>query len=189
MGWISSPWDRLNEYVLSLHADQSLAHTWKMICDNPLHESSIDMLVLDGWKINLIPQLEDNNVKHGACLLEEKEIEIVEGFGVYDRDKTLFHELIHAWYNYFGDPLNDINSWKVSNDVKDRCLKNGAIVEWLSRKKRATSSLLRHAVHSFQLKPEIYDVASYYAFVKDSPPDQMDSLRRKYDNGILIFLD
>ena len=88
---------------------------------------------------------------------EKTTIKIRKKLHPYDRDKTLFHELMHLWYEpYLAD----------GDDVKhiDRRLRNAARAEYLASQARADSQLLHKAITVFKLKPYIYDKVSYDAF-------------------------
>ncbi|MSR85868.1 ImmA/IrrE family metallo-endopeptidase [Candidatus Woesearchaeota archaeon] len=75
----------------------------------------------------------------------------------YQRDVTVFHELMHVWYHPL---LND------SSDLKDkrRYLSNAARTEWLARNARMQPDLLREVVEGLDIPKQIYDKASYLAF-------------------------
>ncbi len=80
-----------------------------------------------------------------------------EGIFGFERDVTIFHELMHVWY----DPMLD-DSPNLKNE--QRCLSNEARTEWLARRARAQPELLRIVIEGFDLKPEVYDKASCLAF-------------------------
>ncbi|MBI5797899.1 hypothetical protein HZA98_03275 [Candidatus Woesearchaeota archaeon] len=84
-------------------------------------------------------------------------ITLRSGLLPFQRDVTLFHELMHAWYYPY---LNDF----YSGEAHARALRNGARTEWLARNARAQPKLLREVVCFFELKKEIYDFSSYLAF-------------------------
>ncbi len=80
---------------------------------------------------------------------------IKEGLKSFERDCTLFHELIHACFlstNRFL-PFGEKEYFELE-----------AIVEFNARKLRANPELLRYTINSFRLTPEVYDLASYKAF-------------------------
>jgi len=80
-----------------------------------------------------------------------------ENSSPYDRDKGLFHELVHVWY---GDELNDSLNTRWHGKFADE---NRAIAERLARKLRANSDLLRYTLDSFELELFVYDGPSYEA--------------------------
>ena len=79
----------------------------------------------------------------------------------YQRDVTLFHELMHVWYNPL---LND------SPDLRNeqRRLSNAARTEWLARRARMQPDLLRTVVEGLDLRGHIYDRISSLAFEESS---------------------
>lgn len=84
-------------------------------------------------------------------------ITLRNGLDPFQRDVTLFHELMHAWYYPYLDDF-------CSKEDDARALRNGARTEWLARNARARPDLLREVVGFFLLKKEIYDFVSYHAF-------------------------
>lgn len=82
-------------------------------------------------------------------------IEIKEGLNAFNRDCTLFHELVHACFYSAG-------AFRICRE--EEYFKLEAIVEFNARKLRAQPELLRHAINSFKLTPQVYDLASYKAF-------------------------
>lgn len=146
--WEAS-WTDLDSYVNSVRSINSSWDLWTLLDREPLTVESIDFLVAEGWR------LEEHGLSayHGLCMLRTKLIQINSNLSAYERDKTLFHELAHAWYSKFGILLNGIVS-----PVEE------IITEWIARGLRATPKLLRQAVLTFGLEPFIYDSASHQAF-------------------------
>ena len=88
----------------------------------------------------------------------------------YNRDLTLFQELGHAWYHFVANyDFPDSNSSFIGRDFI-----NGVIIEWQARQWRATPPLLRTVVRTLGLEEQVYDQASYDAFVK--PEEDMGQL-------------
>jgi len=82
----------------------------------------------------------------------------------YERDKALFHELCHLHYGGLIHPfLEDKFPYKRGKLTHHEEISEN-IIEWLGRKHRADYVLLREAVYSFELNPQIYDLPSYLAF-------------------------
>lgn len=115
----------------------------------PLTTVSIDNLVFNGWRVELLGTYE------GSTFFTSKWISLGKRLEAFDRDKTLFHELVHAHYGR--DATGDVGS-------SEQHKINNAIVDWAARKLRANPKLLKYAVNAFGLKPYIYDKASLEAF-------------------------
>lgn len=113
----------------------------------PAPLESIDLLVREGWKVELKKIYSD-----GYIVCAPKIIFINEFLTGFQRDVTLFHEIIHALYPGRGD-----------NNIRPG-IYNEEIVEWLARQCRTDSKLLRYAILTFGLEPQVYDKVSYHAF-------------------------
>ena len=126
---------------------------WTTIHYAPITTKSIDKLISKGITLEV---LENKFEKHeyGRYSSTSKKIFLEAGLDGYERDTTLFHELVHAWY---GKDLYD-------NDIALFPDDNNAIAEWLARQLRSNHKLLRYAIMAFGLEPQIYDRASYMAF-------------------------
>lgn len=142
-------WNELDAYINSLRETQPSRMVWGTIRDKKLSINSIDQLIKDGWEVWEL----ELDATLGLCLDRIKKIFLKRNLEGYKRDKTLFHELVHAWY---GDELKDVDGTYAKE--------NNAIVEWLARQFRADTGLLRHAILSFDLRPYIYDRASHESF-------------------------
>jgi hypothetical protein len=131
---------------------------WGLISSRPITTNSIDSLILEGWAVGF----SDNS----SCHYQEKNITLLIDLEQYEnsyqRDVTLFHEIAHAWY---GDALDD----RLLRGA--RCHDDRTIAEWLARQKRAEPELLRYAILSFGLAPQVYDRASYEAFAGQADLD------------------
>lgn len=159
-------WVDLNSAVEAMSKKSSYSDWKRLFADincRPFNQQSIDYLTGIGWhtKIELIEEPH----QFGFCDLGKKVIFIDQQLDPYDRDKTLFHELAHAWY---GLELSD------SEGVfaPPRRIGNNLIAEWLGRSWRADPILLRQAVAEFDLKPAVYDQSSWQAFAMYS--DKLD---------------
>ncbi|MDP4012249.1 MAG: hypothetical protein Q8R00_01430 [Candidatus Nanoarchaeia archaeon] len=141
-------WEKLDNYVLN-HANKVNPLLFSLISKKPLTNQSIDELIRNGLR------LESMKLESYGHLLGGRVIILRESLKGYERDKTVFHEVLHALYGV-----------KVSKDCfGDRIAKeNNALVEWAARRFRAQPNLLRHTIKSFGLEIEVYDLASYYAY-------------------------
>ncbi|MBU0456810.1 MAG: ImmA/IrrE family metallo-endopeptidase [Nanoarchaeota archaeon] len=124
-----------------------------MIQDNPITVESIDALAKKGWYVQFKSLC--SSLKGGIV---ENKILLKENLSPYERDKTLFHELVHIHYPTY---LSCKSERALSLFTE---LQIEAITEWLGRKARADHLLLREAIKSFELEPQVYDQASYRAF-------------------------
>lgn len=182
-------WEELNTYVSILlrrvpymdiwgtpRFDRDI---WRRIILEPFNPDSIDRLTRQGWKVVL-----DDLESDGYALPRVREILLNRRLGLYQRDLTLFHELMHAW---FGDELGG------KNHVMDHKLaeESEAIAEWLARQYRADPELLRHTVLSFGLEPGVYDCISYEAFYPDLiKQGVLPSVAEYYrEQGILMYVE
>lgn len=148
-----------------------------LIQEKPITIETIDMLVSDGWRVQLNDFMEEDN---GWCVFGNfKIIELSAQSKNYLRDKIFFHELVHAWYK---ESLYDAFSY----NMQTHRTQNNAIAEWLGRKLRATPDILRHGISRFGLDPHIYDKASCAAFSDvDIERQQVFSFVKEY----LLFMD
>ena len=142
-------WLELDLAVSELNRQTKDREIWKEIKARPLSMYAIRKLKEKGWKVRSVEREAPATVLPGA-----KVILLREDLTGYERDKVLFHELAHA---HFGQKLNDVQESAYSTD-------NNAIAEWLGRQSRSKFYRLRSAIYAFELKPQIYDEASYQAF-------------------------
>ena len=141
-------WQELDAYVAKGKDLVPDLPIWKLIKSRPLDTLSLEQLVRSGWRIYWIPSL----YNEGHCLYSNKEIVMGSYPDAYERDKTLLHELTHAWY---GD--SSVGNRDMLYSIEH------AAVEWIARKCRNNPLLLRGAWSEFGLEPMIYDLASYKA--------------------------
>ncbi len=125
------------------------------VCD------SLDYLLVTGLKLEFLKLEAAYGYAHSpdreTIPRKHAHIQIHSLLGPYNRDKTLFHELMHIWHGY---PLDD----GVTVRTKERRVKNSARVEWLCRQSRADPAVLSHTIERLRVQPWIYDQASYDAF-------------------------
>ena len=144
-------WEKLEEYVerlVSIFKDKP----YRKIIENPeITCKSISSLFKEGWRVEL---LEYDKGLGGLCYPENKEITLNKSFVKYQRDKVLFHELVHA--HYPGELSDAGLEWNADT--------HNAIVDYLARIHRANPVLLKHAIETFGLEPYIYDRPSFLAF-------------------------
>ena len=96
-------WNELEEIVGKLRSEDSMQETWKKIEDDPLSTQGVDYLARGGWKVYVVDNLHQN--LWGICEAKLREIRLNDsGENYYQRDKILFHELVHAHY---GEILTD----------------------------------------------------------------------------------
>lgn len=143
-------WSDLKSDIDYLHTLERYRREFGLIRNYPLATQSIDDLVQNKWRVHL------GNEDVFATYYDDKVIIVREGSTPYERDQGLFHELTHACYGR--DTLNDEDGWsKGGRDLN-------AITEWAARRSRANPWLLKHAVTSFGLEPQVYDRSSFIAF-------------------------
>ena len=154
-------WKTIDRYVQ--RDRQENAWFWEKIDARPFTCESLDQLLSIELNIKFKKL---NNVYGYACSSDRDGIPRKEGLLLihnllrpYNRDKTIFHELMHIWHGY---PLDDDPGVRTSELAK----KNTARVEWLSRQARADAELLRHTITKLEIQPWIYDKASYDALSK-----------------------
>ena len=140
-------WDELVEKLDNIREKYPHRQIWQVIENDPITLDTIDFLIKQGWWI------EDDYVEF-ACSHPNRRISLEKGVNGYERDKSLFHEIVHACY---GDELSDTLFATFEHD-------NRMIADWLGRQLRADPALLRYTIHIFNLKSSIYDLISYQAF-------------------------
>lgn len=145
---VKASWSELEEYI-GCCKNNDYYFFERTLAQNPVLPGSFEKLVNQGWNVKF---REMNH--YGITLLCSKEIFLRQDLqnNGYERDKTIFHEFAHVFY--------DISSSGTSLRRDD------AIMEWLGRQWRANPLLLRHGILAFGLEPKIYDKASYLAFRK-----------------------
>ena len=150
-------WKEIEKYVLFLHMCKPEQGVWQGINDYPLSVSFIDELVQKRWKVSYRSSFRKN---FGVCCPDSRRIILAGSLkdDPYQRDKTLFHELAHARHPNFLGTNRELFLPKKEYAQRE------SITEWLGRKARADPELLRHAVLSFGLEPQVYDQSSYRAF-------------------------
>jgi hypothetical protein len=119
---------------------------WDSI-EEPITTDSIDSLIEDGWVVKT-----EQDTTYSRPWLTE--IGLQYGLRGFERDRALFHEIVHAW---LGKEASDNMLARFRDD-------NNTIVEHLARQLRANPEILRHSVLAFNLEPEIYDSVSHQAF-------------------------
>lgn len=148
-------WESLNAHVLGeiSRGDYFVKKIFASVDRKPFQPDSLDQLQREGWKIHL----EQLGFGNGMTINQRREIKLEESLSHGDRDLVIFHELMHAWYGQcLDDSVMALSSTLIAV--------NSTVAEWLGRKYRADPLLLRKAVLSFGLVPNIYDKASYLAF-------------------------
>ena len=159
------PWLELDTLVKNFLGRAHFSYVSDMIRNNPITTSSLEKLKEEKWRVIPIHYPLGSKVQ-GLCSPIDKMILINSNLWGYDRDKTLFHELVHAHYH---PELADVPHRTF--DYRE----NNAIVEWLARRYRAMPELLFTAVLGFGLEPEKYDFPSYQAF----HPAHLNDLKRQ----------
>lgn len=151
--WPYEPWEHLNAFVQRIKERDPKRKIWTLLKEKPVTIQSIDELARDGWKV--IPEAFEWS--SGSADAIAKTIWVSEPTA-YQRDKTLFHEIAHA---YYGEEIADSMNFIPERQIRQE---NNAIAEWIGRQSRSQPSLLRHAILTFDLKPEVYDMVSYLSF-------------------------
>ncbi len=148
-------WLELDLVVTGLRKETPDREIWRAIEEKKFTRYSIWELKRRGWKVHSL----DSKAESLTGIAPSKKLIVLnESLEHYDRDKALFQELV---YTHFQEELDKVKEPKYKLD-------NAAIVQWLSRQSRAKFYRLRSAVYAFELKPQIYDEASYKAFGKNS---------------------
>lgn len=152
-----SPWAELDESVLKSRRSNPQYAIWQDIRRYPLSTYFIDELIDDGWRAGYEYLSGDS----GCCDLVSKRILLGKHlvFSPYERDVTLFHELAHARH----PDILHVNTTSLNVNLLE------IITEWLGRKARADSKLLRHAIVNFGLRPHVYDLSCLKAFPEVEP--------------------
>jgi len=162
--------------------------TLRIIENKPFNEHTIKVLLDEKWICKT------DGFVWSTCNQEKKLIDLdreltSQGriYDFYERDITLMHELNHAWYSrfriYSGQKCltDDASSF---NEFENRIIN-----EIISRKNRADPWILKSAVESFGLEPQIYDLPSKMAFEKN-PNIKISPLAEKNKSLLkIIFMD
>lgn len=119
----------------------------------------IRLLYLLGWEVEL------KRLYKGECsgliIPKKKLIKIDNRMSNYERDVTLMHELVHAWFcKYFNETLPDDEppEKKVVLTLAEMEQKrNSAVVEYIARRLRAQPPVLHAALKYFDIPVHIYD--------------------------------
>ena len=164
---MTSTWEEIDTWIRNFLRDfPQFAQTIK---ENPLQESHIHYF---SKKIPLRRSKFwlkiDPKELCARCSYNEvfREIDIHPLLFGYERDNSLFHELCHLHYgNLIYLFLEDKFPWKRGKPTHHGEISE-EIIEWLGRKHRSDYVLLREAIYSFQLEPQIYDLSSYLAFAQ-----------------------
>jgi len=171
---ITATWKELDAYVDSLLPfDRPL----ELLAEKPFTTKEIDELLASGCLVRFSAHLWEGQgltFKTKKNNLELRYILLNYLSSPYDRDKILFHECAHIKYN-------------ICFDIKDKNIE--AKVEWIGRQWRADPTLLKHLIHSFELKPYIYDKASYQAFASSSPEGNQLLFPFEKNNILETFMD
>ena len=153
---IDADFSSISAYVDFLRGQKLYCDEFALIDADFLNFSALATLVDSGWSVAYwdcyVPQ----------AGLSFKRATVYLPFSVrsyYERDKVLFHELVHAAAPDFFDDRNDANC--------------ALVVEYYARQKRADSLLLAYAVTAFRLQPAVYDAASFAAFGHDTDSVQL----------------
>ncbi len=160
----------VNQFTINYYGKIEVKPIWEEIQKRPITIESIDKLIEFGLQIKLINS-QPGNISHAMYLCNI--IYLSSNLNGYERDKALFHEIVHAWYST--DPNGwheDEGGWEFRGTVlEDGCCSNfpedypdTLIAEELARKLRTNPELLRHTILDFGLQPKIYDKISYQAF-------------------------
>ena len=131
---------------------------WEEIKSNPIERRDILKLKNLGWKI-----IFDNRYAGyiGVCDFDEKEIWVLPDLSHWITDKTICHEIAHAVY---GKDLSiDMLLPELEKAAFNFRKKNKILIEWTSRRIRATPTLLNEIWKAFDIPPRIYDRASLLA--------------------------
>lgn len=147
-------WEEINWYVSRLVNGTSPVIRDK-IYQSSISSAFIDGLIHKGWRV----EYEQDHFFAGSISLPpETKITLRDNLTPYGRDKTLFHELAHLRHPVLlSSRSGPLKTPFGKDDIE-------TIVEWLGRKVRADPELLRYAIVSFGLQPQVYDQASYAAF-------------------------
>jgi len=144
---------------------------WEKIREDPVSKRGIKGLEEKGWTV-----LFDIIIYDGMCDFKNRKITIYNSLDDFSRDKSTYHELVHA---YYGNISFDGNMWKAKDETADlEQRKNRVLVDWYARQIRATPPLLAAIWETFNISPRIYDRASLSATniihpnLKPGPPEK-----------------
>lgn len=156
---VYAAWKRIDSYVQQDRREN--AWFWEKLDKRPFSCASLEELLSLGLKVEFL-KLENaygwaESADREGIPRKEASIRIHSPLRPYNRDKTLFHELMHVWHGY---PLNDGPRVR----TKELQRKNTARTEWLARQARADPDILRYTLTRLRIKPWLYDQASYDAF-------------------------
>jgi hypothetical protein len=152
---VSGPWKGLDAWVYGYRAVHQERYIWQLMENNPLNSQAVQKLASDGWKV-LLTDMEPGS---GRCSDKEKIMRISANAVGYQRDESLFHEMVHAHYGKALDDNRFTNRFSYEEDL--------AIIEWLARIYRSDYRLLKTSIGVFNLTPQIYDKPSYLAFAEN----------------------
>ncbi len=156
-----SPWTELDGYARSLLAQRRYRDVSEALEDNPITPRAIVGLAADGFRVKLYYGI------GGHAFSKLKIIGVGEGNGLngYERDKNLFHEVVHMHYGrILHDGCRDGDGCSVDGISQGE---RSAITEWIGRQCRAKPELLRSSVLCFGLEPRVYDRTSYESFLSN----------------------
>lgn len=134
-------WGELDETLHYLEAESRYRTIWRISTRNPIDAFFIDEVIKEGWEIEWM----DIEGIYGITSYARKKITIAQRLRGYQRDATLFHELVHVRYP---DILNDV--WGPLADY------NSAVCEWIARQCVADTPLLHHALQKFRIESQPY---------------------------------
>ncbi len=171
---IGVTFSELEESVKKLRSERFYQEDFNRLDEFPLDENfsedTINYFIKNGTKVLIKESLKGQGYLRFSSN-SRYIIEIKEGLNAFERDCTLFHELVHACFNFS-------RSFMISGE--EEYWKLEAIVELNARKLRAQPPLLRHAIKSFKLPPKVYDLASYKAF-PDHPQQLLQFMPSVYE--------
>ena len=148
----------LEDRILSHRRMPKNSDFWAVIDQNPLDTNAVRTLIGYGW----IAEYRSLGSKdYGLCIVDSKVLAIdhlLRKNGL-ERDVTLAHEAIHAYFWESGFELGD-----GENDKRSQ--RNYMAVEWLARKARSNPYILRALIEGFGFQPLVYDQVSRRAFVR-----------------------
>ncbi len=165
---VNDSFRKIEQYVLELEERTSPA-VWDQIYQNPISTNFIDGLVEQRWKVWYNS---DRNFT-GSFSESAHIIYLADYLKPHQRDMVLFHELVHLRHPIILSSSVDARMTPFGKNSRE------IIVEYLGRKARADHDLLRHAVLSFGLDAQIYDLPSYKAF-KDVKEQQNFSFMKDW---------
>ncbi len=140
----------------------------KTIYGNPFSSTSIFKILKDEYKLVF-----EDFPNGGFCNFITKLIRVSKNIGGFQRDVTICHEAVHAFYGFI--------SWDLYMDLEG-CKNNKIMTEFLARKIRSSPECLASILEGFNVPSEIYDESSllannlrsevqlYFPFLKDFIP-------------------